>query len=101
MEYIIDTSNGVNLNWSAKGKDRIAQNVLNLISTFKYEVAYNREKGISPAILDKPVNIMQAAYIAEVYRVVQKDEPRAVVKSVSLLGVDEEGDAKFKVVIDI
>lgn len=101
MSYTIDTSQPINLNWSATGKERIVQNVFNLISTFKYEVAYNRAKGINPAILDKPINILEAAYISEVYRVVDEYEPRATVEKVSLSDVDDEGNMQFKVVIDI
>ncbi len=101
MNYTIDTSQSINLNWSAKGKERIVQNVFNLISTFKYEVAYNREKGIHPAMLDKPRHILEAAYISEVYRVVERYEPRVTVVSVSLINSDVEGNMQFKVVIDV
>lgn len=101
MSYTIDTSQPINLNWSATGKERIIQNVFNLISTFKYEVAYNRAKGINPAILDKPANVLEVAYISEVYRVVDEYEPRATVEKVSLIGIDDEGNMQFKVVIDI
>lgn len=101
MQYTIDTSQPIKLNWSASGKERIVQNVFNLISTFKYEVAYNRAKGINPSILDKPVNVLEGAYIAEVYRVVDEYEPRVTVEKISLIGVDDEGNMQFKVVIDI
>lgn len=101
MKYEIDTSKSVRLNWAAKGAERILQNVLNLISTWQYEVAYNRVKGIDPSILDKPVDVAAALYIAEVYRVVSEYEPRATVKEVLFSGVDNEGHMQFKVVVEI
>lgn len=101
MQYTIDTSQEIKLNWGASGKERIIQNVFNLVSTFKYEIAYNRAKGIDPSILDKPANVLEGAFIAEVYRVVEEYEPRATIKSVSLIGTDNDGNMQFKVVVDV
>ena len=101
MQYTIDTSQKMNINWNATGKEKIVQNVFNLINTFKFEVAYNREKGISPDILDKPINVLAAGYIAEVYRLVEDYESRAKVESVKFIGADDNGNAQFKVVIDV
>lgn len=101
MEYVIDTSQPMQLNFGAIGAERILQNVINLINTFLYEVAYNRTMGINPEIFDKPVDVAAALYAAEVYRVVSDYEPRAKVKKVNLLSVDDEGLMQFKVVIEI
>lgn len=101
MEYVIDTFQPVNLNWSAKGNERIIQNVQNIISTFLYEVAYNRGMGINPQILDKPADVAVNEYVAELYRVVPDYEPRAEVKDVRISGIDDEGNIQFKVVINI
>jgi len=100
MEYIIDTSDS-NLNWNAKGNERIAQNVRNLLRTWRYEVAFDRTRGLEPSILDKPLNEAIALYTAEVYRVVQDYEPNAQVKSVQFIGLDDEGNLQFRVVIEI
>lgn len=101
MQYTIDTSKQVNINWNSTGKDRIIQNVTNLINTFRYEIAYSREKGIDPDLLDKPADIMAAGYIAEVYRVIEEYESRVNVVSVDISGVDDEGNMQFKVVIEL
>lgn len=97
----IDTSKSVPLDWSAGGVDRIAQNVKNLISTWRYEVAYNRTLGIDPEIMDKPSDVAAALYAAEVFRIVADNEPRATVKEVKYIGVDDSGNMHFKVVIDV
>lgn len=101
MTYEIDTSKPTPLNWRAKGADRILQNVLNLISTWRYEIAYNRTQGIDPSLLDRPPDTAAALYIAEIYRVVSEYEPRATVQEVTYLGVDKEGHMQFKVVVEI
>lgn len=101
MIYEIDTSKPTQLDWRAKGVDRILQNIRNLISTWRYEIAYNRTQGIDPSLLDKPPNIAAALYISEIYRVVSEYEPRATVQEVTYLGVDKEGHMQFKVVVEI
>ena len=81
--------------------ERIIQNVENLISTWKYEVAYNRVMGMDPTLLDQPLDIAVARYTSEVYRLVADYEPRAKVKEVAFTGLDDEGNMQFKVVIDV
>lgn len=101
MIYNIDTSMTIQLNWNANGKERIVQNVINAISTWKREVAYNRNMGISSNLLDSPKNIAVAKYISEIYRVVPEYEPRATVKEVDFINIDDNGNMQFKVVIEI
>lgn len=100
MVHTIDTSKK-DLNWTAKGAERILQNVINLINTWRYEIAFNRTKGIDPAIQDKPLDGAIAEYTAEIYRVVSDHELRATVKEVQFTGLDNEGNFNFKVVVDI
>lgn len=99
-EYVISTSSPV-LNWNATGNERIIQNVLNLIRTFRYAVGYDRTRGINPAVVDKPLNEAVMIYTAEIYRVVELYEPRATVKSVSFSGLDDDGNMDFEVAIEI
>jgi len=101
MEYTIDTSIQTPLNWNASGDERIVQNVLNLLRTFRYDVGYDRTRGIDPRVLDMPLKKAQAVYISEVYRVIDLYEPRASVKSVKFSGIDEEEGMQFQVVIEI
>ncbi len=101
MEIILDTSKPYALNWAAKGIERIAQNVFNLFNIWRYEVAYDRTKGLDTAILDMPAKKASAKFIAELYRIVPLYEPRAKVKSVSYLGVDRDGNIQHRVVIEV
>lgn len=100
MLVTINTENFA-LDWTASGINRIAQNVFNLISTFKYEVAYDRTLGIDSSFLDKPLPILIAQATAQVYDIVAEREPRATVKSVDFISIDNDGNLQLKVVIDI
>ena len=100
MEYVIDTASD-SLNWNASGDERIIQNVLNIIRTHRYEVAYDRTRGINPTVLDKPLETAVMLYTAEIYRVVELYEPRAAVGKVEFTGVDTDGNMQFRVVLDI
>jgi len=101
MEYTINSSHPITLDFRAKGNERILQNVYNLINTFRYEVAYNRTMGIDPTIFDKPKDIAAALYSAEVFRLISDYEPRATVKSVNYIDIDDDGNMSFEVVVEI
>lgn len=101
MLQTIDTSQGVTLDWSAKGSQRKAQNVMNLLNTWRYDVAYNRVMGLNPKMVDKPAPIMAALYTADVYRLVQEYQPNVTVKSVKVRGVNENGQIDAEVVIEV
>jgi phage baseplate assembly protein W len=97
---IIDTPQEVRLDWGAKGSKRVAQNVSNLLNTLNYEVAYDRTLGLNSEIIHKPSGALAALYTAEVYRVVQDYEPRAIVQSVQVKGVTDDGNIDSLVVIE-
>ncbi|MTI49711.1 MAG: GPW/gp25 family protein [Firmicutes bacterium] len=100
MQYEIDTSD-TQVNWKAKGDERIVQNVQNLISTFRYEVGFDRTKGVDPRLLDMESNEAMALYISEIYRLVETHEPRAKVIKVTPNDITPYGDVNAKVVIEI
>lgn len=101
MEQTIDTTQEINLNWAAKGGQRKAQNVLNLLNTWRYEVAYNRIMGMNPGMVDKPAPIAAALYTADVYRLIQEYQPDVTVKSVNVRGINEDGQIDAEVVIEV
>ncbi|WP_069997746.1 hypothetical protein [Cellulosilyticum sp. I15G10I2] len=101
MLYEIDTSQEFKLDWTAKDTQRTLQNVRNLISTWRYEVAYDRTKGLDPNILDMPFDDAVALYVAEVYRLIETYEPNATVQSVTPIGLDSFGNISLKVVIEV
>lgn len=101
MQIIIDTSQLKNINFAPKGVEEIAQNCLTLIMTMKYEVAYDRTLGISPDYVDMPPQEAVTFIIAQIYKVIDEREPRAKVVDVNFLGVSDDGNMDFKVVIEI
>lgn len=101
MVYEIDTSLPAELNWNAAGDERVIQNIRNLISTWRYEVAYDRTKGLNPKILDMPADSAQALYISEIYRLVETYEPSARIEDVKLLAIIPDGQIEVKVVVEI
>lgn len=101
MIYEIDTSLPSSLNWNATEDERVIQNIRNLISTWRYEVAYDRTKGLNPKILDMPAGAAQALYISEIYRLIQTYEPGVKVKNVKLIAINPDGQIIVKVVVEI
>ena len=101
MIITIDNSNEVNLNWAAKGTDRIVQNIYNILNTFKYEVAYNRDLGISPDILDKDVETVKSIIMEDLFDNIKKYEPRARLISVNIKSVSEDGAIVAEIKIEI
>ncbi len=101
MQATVYTGQPPRLNWSAKRKERIVQNVANLISTERYEVAYDRTMGLSADITDKPVDEAIAQATAEIVELVSSREPRATVKSVDYIGTNEDGALVLGVNIEL
>lgn len=101
MEVIIDTSQKANINWNAKGTERIIQNIVNLLNTFRYEVAYDRTIGLTGKFIDKPLDHAVAEATSEMYELITIYEPRATLKEVQYIGLDDKGNMQFKVVVDI
>lgn len=87
----IDTTKKNGLNWSAKGEERIVQNVSNIINTYRAEVAYMRGLGISPDIFDRGANEIRAIIADDLSRQIEYGEPRAKLKSIDIVSIDEDG----------
>lgn len=96
----LDTNHAAALDWSAKGKDRIVQNVLNIMRTYKGEVAYDRGFGISPDVIDKPADEVQAIIADDLSARIAQDEPRAQLVSVTA-SHDASGDIVIFVKIEV
>jgi len=101
MEVVIVSSETPNLDWGARGVAEISQNVFTLINTFKYEVAYDRTLGIRRDFVDAPLLEAISLITSQIYTVIEEREPRATVKEVTFLGLTEDGELNFKVVIEI
>ena len=97
MEYVINTSDRSPINWNATGADRVIQNFLNIISTFRHEVSYDRSIGFDRAILHGPADIVSVRATAEIVNLAAVYEPRITVKNVKVV-YDEQGDIDFEMV---
>lgn len=100
MELIIDNSN-VRLNWAAKGYDRIVQNILNILNTYKYEVAYERGLGISADILDKDAETVKSIIMENLFDDIKRYEPRATLKTVDVQSVGEDGHITAVITVEV
>ena len=101
MIVTIDNSKEFVLDWSAKGNDRIIQNIYNILNTYKYEVAYNRDLGISPDIIDKDIETMKSMITEELFDNIKKYEPRATLKAVNVKTITEHGEVIAEIKIEI
>ncbi len=99
MIYNIDSSNS-KVNWNAQGHDRIIQNIINILNTVRYEVAYDRVMGRDPNNLDKNFNEIESLLIAETYDLVEEYEPRAKIENVYINQL-QTGEINIKVVVEI
>lgn len=86
------------IDWSAKGRDRIAQNVRNLINTYRYEVAFHRTMGLPARIIDAPTPEAMAELGIEIRALIARYEPRAKVGDV-ICTPDESGEIRVRVVL--
>ena len=101
MTYTIDTSNKFSISWGSKGHARILQNVINLLNTNRYEIAYDRTLGIGTDWIDMPADQAAAVVSNQIIELISEREPRAEVKEVQYMGVDDNGTILLKVVVDI
>lgn len=91
-----------NLPWfTAKGTDRIVQNIVNILNTYKYEVAYMRDFGISPDAIDKDVETMRSTITEDLFTNIKNYEPRATLKAVTIQEINDDGSIIAVVQIEI
>ena len=72
----------------------------NLLRLFRGEVPYERVKGLDPRIIDKPVLVADARLRQDADWLVSTYEPRAEIKSITVLQSDTVSGA-FTVTADI
>lgn len=86
------------IDWTAKGDDRIAQNVRNLINTFRYEIPYHRTMGVPGSLIDRPVNSLMEEARVDVAQMLAVYEPRAVVQDVQC-SLAADGGVEIEVIL--
>lgn len=99
MIYTVNSSNS-NINWNASGHERIIQNVINILNTVRYEVAYDRVMGRDSNNLDGNFKGIESLLIAETYDLIDEYEPRAKIENVYISQL-QTGEINIKVVVEI
>lgn len=101
MIYTIDTGEPAAISWGVKGAERVLQNVVNLINTYTYEIAYARTVGLMREYIDKPSPQASAIAANNIRELISLREPRARVEEIKYLGISSTGNMKMQVVVDI
>lgn len=99
MVYNINSTNSI-INWNAIGHERIIQNVVNILNTIRYEVAYDRVMGRNPNNLDKNFKEVESLLVAETYDLIEEYEPRAKIENIFISQL-KTGEINIEVVIEI
>lgn len=99
MIYNINSTNSI-INWNAIGHERIIQNIVNILNTIRYEVAYDRVMGRNPNNLDKNFKEVESLLIAETYDLIEEYEPRAKIENIFISQL-KTGEINIEVVIEI
>ncbi len=89
------------INWTAKGIDRVAQNVFNLMQITRYDIPYNRTLGIPAKLTDIPLTELKEVYESIITDLIEHNEPRATVIEIKDIKQNECGKIEFEVVIDV
>ena len=101
MQYTIDTGEPAAIRWGAKGAERVLQNVINLINTYTYEIAYARTVGLAREYIDKQSSQASTIVANDIRGLISLREPRARVEEVKYLGVSSAGNMRIQVVVYI
>ena len=89
------------LNWSATGTERKVQNVLNILRTYKGEVAYNRSLGISSEIIDKPIDEVRAIMAEDLISNIEQNVTGVRLVSLTVDEAKETGDISITATIEV
>lgn len=81
--------------------EEIAQNIKCLLLTAKGTCFFYRDFGVSTELLDKPLNVAQQKFLAEVVRQVNRFEPRAKVRSIRWQGDGADGTLKPIILLEV
>jgi phage baseplate assembly protein W len=100
MVYTISTEDK-NIEWGLTGKDRIVQNVLNLLRTKKYEVPFMREIGIDTDNIDNASTYVCNNITNEILALVEKYEPSVTILNVIVNGQDDNGNLIIEVEMEV
>lgn len=94
-------SNDNSIDWGVAGKDRIIQNVKNILRTRHFEVPFMPRFGINHEFIDAIPQMMKAELSNQVTDVINAFEPRATVLAVKIEKCDENGDYIISVELEV
>ena len=100
MIYAIDNSL-TGINWNLTGTNLTVQNAINIIRTFKYEIAYLRTLGITQELLDQPLSKIKGKLATEIIDQIKLYYPDINIVSIDISQAGYNGNLQIKVVIDI
>lgn len=73
----------------ASEMEEIIQNIKTILTTLQGSVPLDREFGIDPSVIDKPVNVIRPLMVKEIKEKIEQYEPRA-----KLVSIDWDGDGR-------
>lgn len=85
----------------SSGYEEIMQNIKCLLLTAKGTCFFYRDFGVSTELLDKPLNVAQQKFLAEVVRQVNRFEPRAKVRRIRWQGDGADGTLKPIILLEV
>lgn len=100
MVYTISTEDK-NIEWGLTGKDRIVQNVLNLLRTKKYEVPFMRELGLDTDYIDNLSTYVSNNIANDIIALVEEYEPSVTILNVNVKGQDDNGNLIIEVEMEV
>lgn len=100
MEYTITTNEQSNIKIGAEGIEDVLQCVRMLLGIVEGTVFLDRRLGLSPEVIDEPLNKIDKLH-EEIYRKIEKYEPRAEITSIKVKTNNLEGKARIVVGVRI
>lgn len=100
MEYIISTNDNEDIKVGVEGVEDILQCIRIILGTIEGTVFLDRRFGISPEIIDEPLNKIEMLN-EEIYKKIEEYEPRAEVTSIKIKTDNLEGKANIIVGVRI
>ena len=81
--------------------EEVIQNIKTIITTLQGSVPLDRDFGIDPEIIDKPVNVIRPLLVKEIKEKIESYESRAKLVSIDWAGDGQEGSLIPKVRVAI
>ena len=93
MDYIVDTTKENEINFAPKTVyEEVVQNLYFLYSSMEYDIPLDRELGLNPKYIDKPIETAKALVTTDIYDKTEEYEPRA-----EIVKIDFKADCEIGV----